>query len=379
MMVQSVKNGFGAFIRHGLAAVGVAGLCVLNVPTAWAQGGVNIQTEPFNPTAPAAPAGMAPAAEQIMDYREAMRQMVQSISTYARGLNPNFVILAESALPLTGKINPDDDTQVFPARTFMRAIDGVLTRDLLAQINPKPGEDPKKVEPAVLQHRARTAQDATTARRFGLKIFDLSFAEKTADKDAKYRASAKAGNVPFVADTPVLGTIPKFPKPTSPFQANPKSVADPAQVQNFIYVQNSQGFGLARDFVQALRDSNHDMVIVNVFHGNEPLNKQDVELLKYKKLGSKRLVLAELDISSAASYMYYWQPGWQVGAPAFISVPYIENPDSYRTLYWDPTWQAVLFGDVNSYLYGIMDLGFDGVVLKGVDAWRWFESGGEEG
>jgi cysteinyl-tRNA synthetase len=40
--------------------------------------------------------------------------------------------------------------------------------------------------------------------------------------------------------------------------------------------------------------------------------------------------------------------------------------------YWDPEWQSLLFGNRKAYLDRILDAGFDGVYLDGVDAFeRW--------
>ena len=36
---------------------------------------------------------------------------------------------------------------------------------------------------------------------------------------------------------------------------------------------------------------------------------------------------------------------------------------------------GIIYGTRNSYVYGAIDLGFDGVLLRGVDAWVFFETG----
>jgi len=307
-----------------------------------------------------------------MDFRESMRQLVQAISAYGRSLNPNFVIVAENGLDLVTKPDPQDDTLLFPARTYIRSIDAVLQPNLVKSLQ---SGDPKE-DPAITASRNQLAANAQTAKSLGVDILNLEFATQAKDIDGFYAASAKQGFTPFVAASPILGRIPAYPK--SAFNANPTSLRDATQAKNFLYIAHSQGFGITRDFVQAMSNTNHDIAITNVFHGRVPLNKLDVERLKYKKLGARRLVLAEIDISSAATYDYFWQAGWGQGSPAFINTAFREDPDRYRTLYWDPAWQSVLIGGTASYLYGILDLGFDGVVLKGVDGWRYFESGGEE-
>lgn len=307
-----------------------------------------------------------------MDFRESMRQLVQAVSAYGRSLNPNFVIVAQNGLDLVTKPDPQDDTLLFPARTYIRSINAVLQPNLIKTLQ---SADPKE-DPAITAARTQLAANAKTAKNLGVDVFNLEFATKATDIDSLYAASAKQGFTPFVAASPVLGHIPAYPR--SAFNANPTSLRDTTQAKNFLYIAHSQGFGVTRDFVQAMSNTNHDVIITNVFHGRVPLSKLEVERLKYKKLGARRLVLAEIDISSAATYDYFWQPGWGQGAPAFINMAFREDPDRYRTLYWDPAWQSVLIGGTASYIYGILDLGFDGVLLKGVDGWRYFESGGEE-
>ena len=107
-------------------------------------------------------------------------------------------------------------------------------------------------------------------------------------------------------------------------------------------------------------------------HGRLPLSKQAVETLKYKKLGSKRLVLAHVDIGSAASHDYFWQPDWREGSPSWISGPTKDNPDRHFIQYWHPEWQGIIFGDTNSYIYGLTTQGFDGVILTGLDSYKYF-------
>ena len=120
-----------------------------------------------------------------------------------------------------------------------------------------------------------------------------------------------------------------------------------------------------------IHDTNYDMIVVNIMHGRTPLTKQAIETLKYKKIGSKRLVLAHVDIGSAAAYDYYWQPGWREGSPVWISGPHNDNPDRYYVQYWHPEWQSLIFGDTNSYIYGLIAQGFDGVVLNGLNAYKY--------
>ena len=40
--------------------------------------------------------------------------------------------------------------------------------------------------------------------------------------------------------------------------------------------------------------------------------------------------------------------------------------------YWSREWQSIIFGSENSYLGNIMKLGFDGVLMAGIDEYSWW-------
>ena len=72
------------------------------------------------------------------------------------------------------------------------------------------------------------------------------------------------------------------------------------------------------------------------------------------------------------------QDGWAEGSPPFINAPHRGDPDRYHVEYWQPEWKKLIAGDTNSYLYGIIRQGFDGVLIDGLDAYKFFDGSGEE-
>ena len=172
-----------------------------------------------------------------------------------------------------------------------------------------------------------------------------------------------------------LNRLPEHP--SRPFNENPSSVVSLGQVKNFAQIRESSPFGVQQEFVLKMHDTNYDLIIVDVFHKRIPLSKRAVETLKYKKTGGRRLVLAHVDIGSAASYLFYWKPRWQEGSPLWISAAFPDDPDKYHVEYWRSEWQQIITGNTKSYIYGIIDQGFDGVVLDGMEGYRFFEGGGE--
>jgi len=310
--------------------------------------------------------------EVIVDFREKMREFVTTIGSQARTVNPNFVIVAENGLALVDKADPNDDTNLFPARTYMRAISGVLETKMLNEnvLGPQ-----GKLLPSLEDALKIRKTNEKTANDFSLPILNLEYSKEPATIDKLYQASVKKGYTPFVGENETLSSKPKQPK--TAFHANPRSIRAISDIRNFLYVKSSQAFGNKNEYLQSLRATNYDALIIDVFHNGNPLTRQDIGLLKYKNLGTRRLVLAEMDISSAATFHYYWGNDWKQGNPPYIYTPIRNDPDRHHAIYWDAGWQAIITGNVKSYLYGILDLGFDGVLLKGVDAWKFYEKGGD--
>jgi len=42
--------------------------------------------------------------------------------------------------------------------------------------------------------------------------------------------------------------------------------------------------------------------------------------------------------------------------------------------YWDPRWQAVIYGSASAHLDRILAAGFDGVYLDIIDAYQYYEN-----
>jgi cysteinyl-tRNA synthetase len=313
------------------------------------------------------------AAGEVIDFRQQMRAFIQSLSDYARSISPNFMVIARNGLALVSKPDPTDDTVLYPASDYLHALNGIMETGLLDETVTTPdGKPDPDLEAAV----KRRKENLTIAQNAGVSVFDLEFSTDPKAIDGLYTALSKKGLVPFVAEAPELGTIPTHPH--APFSANAQTITTTAVARNFLYVANPKSFGNTARFLQALNGTNFDVIVLDVFQNGKPLTRDDVMGLKYKKLGSPRLVLAQMDISTAGRSSYFWKPGWGEGNPPFLYKPVRETPDRMHAIYWNGGWQALFTGDFNSYVYGLIDLGFDGVVLKGVDAWRYFEVGGDQ-
>lgn len=134
-----------------------------------------------------------------------------------------------------------------------------------------------------------------------------------------------------------------------------------------------------------------DMLVVDyatVGALNNQASPADVERLRRRPDGTRRIVLCYLSIGEAENYRPYWQQRWSAAAPAWLGP---ENPawkGNFSVRYWHPDWQrlivdparltptfwdrvmAVIFARPLPYIDQIIDAGFDGIYLDRVDAYE---------
>ncbi len=148
------------------------------------------------------------------------------------------------------------------------------------------------------------------------------------------------------------------------------------------------------------------------------LSPPEVDALKTKADGGRRLVVSYLSIGEAESYRYYWNPSWTTAhartagddtapdtkkgaaecamdddenesallapppgakfpdpatAPSWLHHENVQWKGNYYVRFWEPEWQQIIFGSSTSYLDRIIDAGFDGVYLDRADVYGFWK------
>ncbi|MDO8604968.1 MAG: hypothetical protein Q7R40_00395 [Phaeospirillum sp.] len=371
---------------------------------------------------------MPPPIERIPNFRDQTREVIQELSLYAKKRNPNFQVLMRGGheLLVKGEIEVewedirDPDGTNFIKRLPLRAtyrqlvktLDGIVIdgmycgpnkfdkplaemikarTELDAQLDrerrqgihrpPTPIEmgpfsnDPaeelrKAAEIRAVQMRAETQRRQIYAlaamRAEGRNLMAVDFCATPAEAEAAFRAGLR-DKAPTFAKTgnDKLDDAPR----AHPAFENAVEVLTIANARNWLPILRSDRFGTKGKFVEAIANTNYDVVVVDVAHrGADLLVKSDIATLKFKKLGPRRLVLAVMPIGRAFDWRWYWQKDWDVGNPAFLFA-HDEAPGVFITDTGSGEWKGVL----GKYLTGVMDLGFDGVMFDDVDTYLWFE------
>jgi cysteinyl-tRNA synthetase len=133
----------------------------------------------------------------------------------------------------------------------------------------------------------------------------------------------------------------------------------------------SWGYQLQNLDPDTLAASPYDMLVIDYSRDGKAaraLTPEQVDKIRVKPDGERRIVLAYLSIGEAETYWkWYW--GWFFGvfAPRWLGGENPEWPGNYGVRYWQEGWQKIIFGGEDGYLERIVKAGFDGVYLDRVD------------
>ncbi|WP_147383102.1 MULTISPECIES: endo alpha-1,4 polygalactosaminidase [Fusobacterium] len=141
------------------------------------------------------------------------------------------------------------------------------------------------------------------------------------------------------------------------------------EVKNFLCLLNPEKFSSIDGYYQTLKNTNYDLLLIEVSYNNVFFTKEQIEELKIKHNGGKRLVIAYLSIGEAENYRFYWKKKWNKKKPNWI-VKENENWEGNCIVkYWSPEWKSI----IKEYQKKLDEIGVDGYLLDTVDTYQYFE------
>jgi cysteinyl-tRNA synthetase len=300
-----------------------------------------------------------PVDDSVGDYAGEMRTLVQSISAYAKSAVPGFLIVPHGGEAL---LTADGSPTGFPSIAYVNSIDGQAHEDVFYGYLEDDGATPAPERDAILAM-------LDWAESMGIQVLVIDHCSTCSRVDTSYAWNAGRGYV-STATCRASNAIPAYP--AQPYNVNANDVQSLADARNLLYFLDPCQFGTCPAYLWALSVNNFDLLVVDSCFKGQILAADEVELLKTKANGGKRLVLAHLNIGEAESQRAYWQPTWQPGAPAWL-VEQGAGSGRYLVDYWHAEWKAILLGNPNACIDQILAAGFDGVYLDGIEAYQRFE------
>ncbi len=297
-----------------------------------------------------------------LDFKQEMRDFVIGISEYAKSIDSEFIIIPQNGVELVSNTG-DEDGSADPA--YNSAINGNGQEDLFYGYDRDDKATPSS-------ERSYLMSFLNMSKSAGNTILVTDYCSTHSNMDDSYRQNSTVGYISFAADQRELNNIPAYPDQIH--GENDDIITALSDIKNFLYLINPENYSSKSDFINAVTSTNYDLLIMDLFFGEgTEFTLAEVNQLKNKVNGGKRLVVSYMSIGEAEDYRYYWQSGWEPGDPAWLDN---ENPKwegNYKVRYWEKEWKDVIFGNDDSYLKKILDAGFDGVYLDIIEAFEHFE------
>lgn len=313
--------------------------------------------------------------DTIRNYRALMRENLLMLIRYAKKQNPDFKIIAHEGQDLLTKSlweyaregynrarqqeNAPDDSFLFhdnfqeqlperhtPAYEYLHAIDAIAVNNLYCG----------------------NGKESPVTREAGLGLITV---EQCPTRDAADSAEISAmidHKIPytFTELSKAFNNIDKHDE----LNDSSKNVYNIADAQNILFLTDDSLYAHKNQLVEALQKTNYDIIIMKpLFADKERFSAEDIRNLHYKHNGSKRLLIAELNVSETSPGDFFWQKDWHPGNPSWLARKSFTSPDGIIVKFWQAEWQRI----ISRYFKDIINEGFDGIFFTGIENYRYFE------
>lgn len=277
-----------------------------------------------------------------------MQNLVINISKYARNIDPDFIIVPQNGIELAyNNLDPAEGIN----QEYINAIDGFGVEELFYNGTYQP--DGERIP--MLQELKNSG-----------KVLVSEYINEDSEIENALSLNQAEGFVCFPRVNNNYDYM-YFP-PVIPF-SNADSITELSQVKNYLYLISTDNFPTKNSMLEAIAETNFDLIIIDLYYENFQLSRFEVDALKKKANGGTRLVIAYMNVGSAENYRYYWQDDWKLHNPNWLKRRYEGYDDEYWVKFWRSEWQEIIYGNPNSYTSRILESNFDGAYLDNVEAY----------
>lgn len=311
----------------------------------------------------------------ISNYRREMRNLLIALSRYGKSRNPNFQILAHEGQYLLDKslweYHLDSYNQI---RRSPVAVDDV---SFLAKETPDSEDEKTKnifrytdaVDGIVVNnHYCQNLPLHNLIKVLQLPVISIEQCEndKSIDNAITQSFSDKYPIYPFIDTEEAFRNIYH----QLIINETADNIHNISQARNISFLIEDDLFDSRYQMLQDIRRSNYDIIVIRpVFHNQKAFTKEEVDAMKFKQNGARRLILALYNLSELSKDDYLWKKNWDKNRPNWLTAKSSVNPNAYITKYWLPEWKKI----AAHYFKSIVDTEYDGVFLTGLENHNYFE------
>lgn len=278
-----------------------------------------------------------------------MQEFVIELSSYSKGLDSDFIIIPQNGEELSfNDLSPDDGTN----QAYLDAIDAIGVEE---------------IHYSGSQQIQTERIDNLTLLKTVKPILVSDFVSDNSDTTDAQNKSISKGFIPFVREA----TNYDYQEiPSLILNENTNNITSLSQAQNYLYFIGGQSkYTTKQSFLSALAATNYDVILIDIFFGEDALSKSEISQLKTKQNGGSRLIISYINVGAAEKYRYYWKDKWKLHRPLWLKKEYDGYEDEIWVKFWKKDWKNIIYGNDDSYIKKIIDSGFDGAYLDNVEAY----------
>ena len=243
-------------------------------------------------------------------------------------------------------------------KDFLEYIDGVGQESFLF------GSGGELGKATSLKDREYLIKKLLPLEKEGKRILTINYSNNKKDNSEIKKINKKYN---FLGERVKTFSANYFNTPLNSF--NKREICTLDEVENFLYILNPNKFRSKREYFNALKNTSYDLIIIEPSFNGEFFTKDEIERLKHKKTGEKRLVVAYFSIGEAEDYRDYWKDTWSEKLPNWIVKENENWKGNYIIKYWSDEWKDI----VKEYQDRLDKIGVDGYYLDTIDSFEFFE------
>lgn len=287
---------------------------------------------------------------ETLNSKSQMMNLIKEIKT--RGVK-NKILITQNGVDIyfeNNKLNKD----------YLKTVSGVSQESLIFGVGGENKKTPKDEKNYLLKRLLEIKEN-------NKEVFSVNYASTLKNKKYIKKEMNKYGFVGEAVPTYSANII------FNPLEkSSDKNIKSLKEVKNFLYLLNPNRFSSLEEYYETLKYTDYDMLIIEPSYNGKFFTKKQIEQLKIRKNGKKRLVIAYFSIGEAEDYRDYWNKKWNKNLPNWIVK---ENPNwkgNYIVKYWSKPWKEI----IKNYQNKLNKINVDGYYLDTVDTYEYFEQGG---
>lgn len=283
------------------------------------------------------------------NYKEKMKELIKEIRL---NTNSDRIIITQNGSEIyfkNGNLNQD----------FITYVNGASQESLFY------GEEGKLGKKTSNKERDSLLKNLIQIKSSGKTVLDVNYSK---NKNNRKNIKKENKKYNFIGEEIPSFTADVLNVPIEKFNRN--EIHSLGEAENFLYLLNPHKFKDIDEYFRILSNTDYDVLIIEPSLNGIFFTREQIEKLKYKSTGEKRLVIAYFSIGEAENYRSYWKDEWNKKLPSWIEAENKNWEGNFIVKYWSEEWKNI----IKNYQKTLDNIGVDGYYLDTIDSFYYFEN-----